>query len=169
MRAARLLLAAPAATALVLTGISPAWAGDDGNGHHNGDDASAEVLSIDDEAELEDDGDEIEVRFEYKCEEDDKDSVTADVELKNHDVRYEKDDVDLRCDGDEHWKSVDLDKKKDEAKEGKEYDVTVTINENGDELDSLTEEVEVVDEENGDDNGRKDHDHDDDKDHHDPH
>ena len=66
MRSVRLLLAAPAATALVFTGISPAWAGDDGNGHHNGDDAWAKVLEIDDEAELEDDGDGFEVRFKYK-------------------------------------------------------------------------------------------------------
>ena len=79
MRSARLLLAVPAATALVFTGVSPAWAGGDGNGHHDDDDAWAKILEIDDEAELEDDGEELEVRFEYKCEEDDKDSVTADV------------------------------------------------------------------------------------------
>jgi hypothetical protein len=166
MRRSRLLLAVPAVTALLFTGIGPASAGDDHPKHDNGD-VWAKVLEIGDEAELEDDGDEIEVSFRYKCEEDDRDSVTADVELKNHDVRYEKDDVDLRCDGDEHWKNVDLDKKEDEAREGKEYDVTVTINENGDELTSETEDVEVVDEENGD---QRDGDHhDDDKDHDYPH
>ena len=49
MRTARLLLAAPAATALVFTGMAPAWAGDDDD-HHNGDDAWAKILEIDDEA-----------------------------------------------------------------------------------------------------------------------
>ena len=73
MRTARLLLAAPAATALVFTGMAPAWAGDDD--HHNGDDASAEVIRIDDEAEVNDDGDEVDVKFRYECEDGDPGAI----------------------------------------------------------------------------------------------
>jgi hypothetical protein len=150
MRSARLLLVAPAATALVLTGVSPAWAaGDDGN--HNGDDASAKVLEIKDEAEVKDDGDEVKVSFKYECEDNSKD-VTAHVKLEN-DARYEKDDVDLDCDGDEHWKTVTLEKKgHDEVEKGDDVEVTVKIEENGDELDKKTEDVEIKE-----DNGHDDH------------
>ncbi len=77
MRSARLLLAVPAATALVLSGTSPAWAGGDDNGHHHDDDAWAEILEIDDEAELEDDGDEVD-------EETDDDVDVEDDDDKDH-------------------------------------------------------------------------------------
>ncbi|MGK5112933.1 MULTISPECIES: hypothetical protein [unclassified Geodermatophilus] len=111
----------------------------------------------------------LEVSFEYKCEEDDRNSVTADVTAVNRheDLRYEADDADLNCDGRAHWITVRLAKEEDRAREGDRVDVTVEINEDGDELDSETRrDVEVVDEENGDRDG--DHHHDD-KDHDDPH
>ena len=153
MNRSRLLLALPAATALVLAGGSPAWAG--GDGHDHGDDTWAKVIEINDEAELEDDGDVLQVTFEYKCEDEDDDDekVTADVKAEDGDISYEADDVELDCNGEKNEITVDLEKekKKDEAaEEGDKVDVTVTINENGDELDEQTEEdVMVVDEENG--------------------
>ena len=79
MNRSRLLLALPAATALVLAGGTPAWAG--GDGHDHGDDTWAKVIEINDEAELDDDEDVLQVMFEYKCEDDDDDGKdTADVE-----------------------------------------------------------------------------------------
>jgi hypothetical protein len=146
MRSARLLLVVPAATALVFTGLSPASATDDHNGH--GGDAWAKVLEIDDEAEVKDHGDEVEVRFKYKCEDDGED-VEARVTLDN-DARYEQDDVELDCDGDAHWKTVTLEKKgHDEVEDGDDVEVTVKIKANGDELDEKTEDVEVEDDHNG--------------------
>jgi hypothetical protein len=152
MNRSRLLLALPAATALVLAGGSPALAGGDG---HSDNDTWAKVIEINDEAELEDEGELLKVTFEYKCEEEDEDSVTADVvaENKDEDLRYEADDVNLDCNGEKNEITVDLERDEDseKAEEGDKVDVTVTINENGDELDSKTkEDVEVVDEENGD-------------------
>ena len=179
MNRSRLLLTLPAATALVLAGGSPALAGGDG---HSDNDTWAKVIEINDEAELEDEGELLKVTFEYKCEEEDEDSVTADVvaENKDEDLRYEADDVNLDCNGEKNEITVDLERDEDseKAEEGDKVDVTVTINENGDELDSKTkEDVEVVDEENGDkgngdndDNGKHDSDeHNHDEHHHDGH
>ena len=153
MNRSRLLLTLPAATALVLAGGSPALAG--GDGHDHGDDAWAKVIEINDEAELEDDGDVLQVTFEYKCDDDD-DKVTADVKAEDGDISYEADDVELDCNGEKNEITVDLEKKDEAAEKDDKVDVTVTINENGEELDEETkEDVEVVDEENGDDNGDK--------------
>ncbi len=141
MNRRRLLLALPAATALVLAGGSPALAGGDG---HSDDDTWAKVIEINDEAELDDDGDVLEVTFEYKCEEEDEDSVTADVEAKNEDedLTYSKDEEDLDCDGDEHEITVDLDRDEDseKAEEGDKVDVTVTITKDDEVLDEETRE-----------------------------
>jgi hypothetical protein len=160
MRYARLLLAAPAATALVFTGISPAWAGDDGDGHHHDDDASAEVLRIGGEAELRDDGNKLAVRFKYECEDDGED-LEADVKADN-DARYEKKGVDLDCDGDSHWITVELKQKSDnEAEDGDKVDVTVKIDvPGGDDAEKTRKDVDVVDD------FSDHHDHDHDKDHH---
>ncbi|MGY1691269.1 hypothetical protein [Geodermatophilus sp. SYSU D01105] len=166
MRRSRLLLALPAATALVFTGAAPAWAGGD-DGHHNGDDAWAKVVEIDDEAELGDDGDTLDVTFTYKCEDDDdKDDITADVTAEKDDIKYEAEDEELKCDGEENEITVTLDKKDEAAEEGDWVEVTVTISDGDDELDEESEWVEVVDEENGDDNGHRDGDKDHHKDHH---
>ena len=156
MRRSRLLLALPAATALVFTGVAPAWAG--GDDHHNGDDAWAEVVEIDDEAELGDDGDTLDVTFTYKCDDDDDDDdISADVTAKNwhKDIRYEAEDEKLDCNGEENEITVTLDKKDEAAEEGDHVKVTVTISDGDDELDSESEWVKVVDEDNGD-NGDKD-------------
>jgi len=149
MNRSRLLLALPAATALVLAGGSPAWAG--GDGHDHGDDTWAKVIEINDEAELEDDGDVLQVTFEYKCEdEDDDEKVTAAVKAEDGDISYEADDVELDCNGEKNEITVDLEKKDDAAGKGDKVDVTVTINEGDEELDEETkEDVEVVDEDNG--------------------
>ena len=88
MRAARLLLAAPAATALVFTGISPAWAGGDGDHHHNGDDDCAQIVEIL-RVEITDD-DEAEVYFTYKCDED-TDDLKAAAKVRQDGTRYETD------------------------------------------------------------------------------
>jgi hypothetical protein len=161
MNRSRLLIALPAATAMVLAGGSPALAG--GDGHHD-DDTWAKVVEIDDEAELEDDV--LKVTFEYRCEEEDKNSVTADVVAENEDkdIRYSKDDEDLDCNGEKNEITVDLDRDKgsEKAEEGDKVDVTVTITEDDKVLDEETkEDVEVVDEENGDhhkhDHGKHDH------------
>ena len=158
MDRSRLLLALPAATALVLAGGTPAWAG---GGHDHGDDTWAKVIEINDEAELEDDGDVLQVTFEYKCEDEDDDDekVTADVKAEDGDISYEADDVELDCNGEKNEISVDLEKKDDAAEEGDKVDVTVTISEDDEELDEETkEDVEVVDEDNGgdEDTGGKD-------------
>jgi hypothetical protein len=159
MRSVRLLLAAPAATALVFTGISPAWAGDDDWDHHDGD-ASAEVIRIGGEAELRDDGNKLAVRFKYECE-DNGEELEADVKAEN-DSEYKKNGVDLDCDGDEHWITVELKQKSDdEAKDGDEVDVTVKIDvPGGDDAEKTRKDVEVVDD------FSDHHDHDHDKDHH---
>ncbi len=165
MNRSRLLLALPAATALVLAGGSPAWAG--GDGHDHGDDTWAKVIEINDEAELEDDGDVLQVTFEYKCEDEDDDDekVTADVKAEDGDISYEADDVELDCNGEKNETTVDLEKKDDAAEEGDKVDVTVTINEGDEELDEETkEDVEVVDEENGGDEDNADKDNGGDKD-----
>jgi hypothetical protein len=158
MNRSRLLLALPAATALVLAGGSPAWAG--GDRHDRGDDAWAKVIEINDEAELEDDGDVLQVTFEYKCEDEDDDDekVTADVKAEDGDISYEADDVELDCNGEKNEISVDLEKEDDAAEKGDKVDVTVTINEDDEKLDEESkEDVEVVDEENGaKDDGAKD-------------
>ncbi|ADB77090.1 hypothetical protein [Geodermatophilus obscurus] len=147
MNRSRLLLALSAATALVLAGGSPAWAG--GDGHDHGEDAWAKVIEINDEAELEDDGDVLQVTFEYKCEDDDE-KVTADVKAEDGDISYEADDAELDCNGEKNEITVDLEKRDDAAEKGDKVDVTVTINEGDEELDEETkEDVEVVDEENG--------------------
>ena len=159
MNRSRLLLALPAATALVLAGGSPAWAG--GDGHDHGDDTWAKVIEINDEAELEDDGDVLQVTFEYKCEDEDDDDekVTADVKAEDGDISYEADDVELDCNGEKNEITVDLEKKDDAAEKGDKVDVTVTINEGDEELDEETkEDVEVVDEENGGDEDNADKD-----------
>ncbi len=157
MQRTRLLVVVPAATALVFTGIAPAAANGDG-GHHHDDDAWAEVLDIDNEAELEDDGDKLEVRFEYKCEDDGED-VEADVTAKN-DGHYKADDVDLECDGEERWITVTLEKKHgDEFEEGDRVHVTVTITADDEVLDEETEHVRVVDEDNGHDHNHNHHGH----------
>ena len=148
MHRPRLLLDLPAATALVFTGLAPA-AADEGGGHH-GDDAWAKVVSIDEKAEATEDAAEVTVEFDYKCEGED---ITATVVLEQDhgDVRYEAELEEgekdgLTCDGDEHTAEATLTPVKDsEDVENGKAEVTVTFeDEDGEELDSLTEEVEVV-------------------------
>jgi hypothetical protein len=173
MRSSRLLIVLPAATALVFAGAAPAMAGGD---HHDNDDAWAKVLDIGDEAELDDDGHELEVKFEYKCEDGDDDDVSADVVAEKDrkhgdDTTYEVSDVDLKCDGDARWITVTL--KHDEGdvlEDGDEAEVTVTLTAGDESLDSETETVDVVDDVDDDDDGdhHKRH-HDDDDKHHGDH
>jgi hypothetical protein len=163
MNRPRLLLAVPAATALVLTGVSPAWAG----GGHGHDDVWAEVVSIADEAEADDDAEYVDVSFDYKCEDDDGDDDANDfiakVTLKQDDgdVRYEGEFDDLECDGEEQTaEDVRLDQESDDEVENGKAWVTVRIlDEDGEVLDRERESVEVsgVDD---DDNGRHDGHHD---------
>ena len=170
MKRSRLLLAVPAATALVFTGMSPAVAGgDDGHGR---DDNWAEVISIDDTATADGDAEYVDVSFDYKCEDDDgkddENDFVAKVTLKQgDDVRYEGEYDDLTCDGEEQTaEDVRLDKESDDAVENGEAWVTVRIvDADGETLDRKRESVEVegVDE---DDHGKRHHD-DGDKDHHD--
>ena len=151
MNRPRLLLAVPAATALVFTGVAPAWAGE-GDGH---DDVSAEVISIGDEAQADDDAEYVDVEFDYKCEHDDDDhDVSAKVTLKQDgdDVRYEGKSDALDCDGKEQTEEVRLYKdSRDEVENGEAW-VTVRIRHDDKTLDKLTESVEVegVDEDKGD-------------------
>lgn len=169
MNRPRLLLAVPAATALVFTGVAPAWAGEgDGHGH---DDVWAEVISIGDEAQADDDAEYVDVEFDYKCEDDDGDDdandFVAKVTLKQDDgdVRYEGEFDDLECDGEEQTaEDVRLDQKSDDEVENGEAWVTVRILDADDEvLDRERESVEVsgVDDDGDDD---KDDDRDDDRD-----
>ncbi|WP_369132888.1 hypothetical protein [Modestobacter sp. I12A-02662] len=158
MRSARLFLVAPAVTALVLTGASPAMAG--GGDHDKDDDLYAKVLEIDDEGTIEEHGDEVVVEFDYKCEDDDKDgdNITTKVTLEHWDgdVEYEAEfDNELKCDGEEQTKEVTLEKEgEDDAEEGK-AEVTVRFeDEDGDELD---EESEHVDLEEADDDDKDKH------------
>ncbi|WP_222271715.1 hypothetical protein [Modestobacter marinus] len=144
MRSARLFLVAPAVTALVFAGAGPALAS--GGGHDGHDDTDAEVLEIDDEAWIKDDGDKVKVEFDYKCW-GDEDDITTKVTLKqwDDDVKYEKEfDNELDCDGDEHTKEVTLDKEGDDEVEEGKAKVTVRFeDEDGDELDEESEYVEV--------------------------
>ncbi len=144
MHRSRLLLTVPTATALVLAGGSPAWAGGD---HHEGEDAKAEVISIADEAEAKEDASEVTVEFDYTCE---GEGITATVvlEQKDGDVRYE-DELEegdgLECDGEKRTAEATLEPAEDsEDVENGKAEVTVTFeDEDGKELDSKTEEVEV--------------------------
>jgi hypothetical protein len=155
MRSARLLLAVPAATALVFTGISPAWAGGDGNGHHHDDDdvRIVEILRV----EITDD-DEAEVYFTYKCDED-TDDLEAEAKVWQNGTRYEgREDV-KDCKEDEKQEdSVTVEKKRGDSLDADEdAKVTVTLYEDDDEVDEKTDDdVDVEDD-------------DDDKDHHDHH
>jgi hypothetical protein len=151
MHRPRLLLVVPAATALVFTGLAPA-AADEGGGHH-GDDAWARVVSIDEEAEATKDAAEVTVEFDYMCEGED---ITATVVLEQDhgDVRYEaelEEGDDLTCDGDKRTAEATLEPVKDsEDVENGEAEVTVTFeDEDGEELDSLTADVEVEGAEDG--------------------
>ena len=148
MKRSRLLLVAPAATALVFTGMSPALAGGgDGHGHDNW----AEVISIADEATADDDAEYVDVSFDYKCEDDDGDDdandFVAKVTLKQDDgnVRYEGEFDDLTCDGEKQTaEDVRLDKKSDDAVENGEAWVKVKIVDADDEtLDRKRESVDV--------------------------
>jgi hypothetical protein len=158
MNRSRLLLALPAATALVLAGGSPALAGGDG---HENDDTYAEVISIADEADATEDASEVTVDFDYKCE---GEGITATVVLEqNHgDVRYEdelkQEDDELTCDGEEQTATATL-KPVDDSKdvENGKARVTVTFeDEDGEELDEKSEKVEVEGVDDNGDNGDKD-------------
>jgi hypothetical protein len=158
MNRSRLLLALPAATALVLAGGSPALAGGDG---HENDDTYAEVISIADEADATEDASEVTVDFDYKCE---GEGITATVVLEqNHgDVRYEdelkQEDDELTCDGEEQTATATL-KPVDDSKdvENGKARVTVTFeDEDGEELDKKSEKVEVEGVDDNGDNGDKD-------------
>jgi hypothetical protein len=170
MKRSRLLLVVPAATALVFTGISPALAGG-GDGHGHDDDNWAEVISIADKAQADDDAEYVDVSFDYKCEDDDGDDdendFVAKVTLKQDhgDVRYEGEFDDLKCDGEEQTaEDVRLDKESDDAVENGEAWVTVRIvDADGETLDEKRESVEV---EGVDDDDRDRHHHDDEH-HHD--
>ena len=167
MKCSRLLLAVPAATALVFTGISPALAGG-GDGHDN--DNWAEVVSIADEATATEDAKSVDVEFEYKCEDDDGDDkendFVAKVVLKQgDDVRYEGTSEDLECDGEKQAETVTLDQESDDAVEHGEAWVTVRIvDADGETLDRERESVEVKGVDDDD-----DHDHDHHEKHHDGH
>jgi len=168
MKCSRLLLAVPAATALVFTGISPALAGG-GDGHDH--DNSAEVISIDDKAKADGDAEYVDVSFDYKCEDDDgdddKNDFVAKLTLKQDhgEVRYEGDYDDLTCDGEEQTaEDVRLDKESDKKVENGEAWVKVEIEDaDGETLDRKWESVDV---EGVDDD---DHHHDHDEKHHDGH
>ena len=158
MKRSRLLLALPAATALVLAEGSPALAGGDG---HENDDTYAEVISIADEADATEDASEVTVDFDYKCE---GEGITATVVLEqNHgDVRYEdelkQEDDELTCDGEEQTATATL-KPVDDSKdvENGKAKVTVTFeDEDGEELDKKSEKVEVEGVDDNGDNGDKD-------------
>ena len=149
MKCSRLLLAVPAATALVFTGISPALAGGgDGHGH---DDPWAEVISIDDKAKADEDAEYVDVSFDYKCEDDDGDDDENDfvakvtLEQDHGDVRYEGEFDDLTCDGEEQTaEDVRLDKESDDPVENGEAWVSVRIvDADGGTLDQTWESVEV--------------------------
>ena len=168
MNRPRLLLAVPAATALVFTGVAPAWAG----GGDGDDDVWAEVVSIADEAEADGDAEYVDVSFDYKCEDDDGDDEANDfvakVTLKQDDgnVRYEGEFDDLTCDGEEQpAEDVRLYQKSDDAVENGKAWVTVRILDEDDEvLDRLTETVDVQGVDKDDDDKDDDDKDDDDKD-----
>ena len=164
MNRSRLLLALPAATALVLAGGSPAWAGGD---QHGDEDPWAKVIAISEEAEATGDASEVTVEFDYKCE---GEGITATVVLEQNDgdVRYE-DELEegdgLECDGEKRTAEATLEpaEKSDDVENG-EAEVTVTFeDEDGEELDSKTADVEVSgvdeDEEHADDREKVDHGH----------
>jgi hypothetical protein len=144
--------------------MAPAWAGDDD--HHNGDNdvRIVEILRV----EIEDDDDEARVYFTYKCDDNTDDlkaKATVTQERDGEDSKYETDGREEvnNCEDDETEEDSVLVKKEDgrDLDEDKDAKVTVTLYENGDEVDEKTDDdVNVVDD---DDNG--DHD----KDHHDYH
>jgi hypothetical protein len=161
MRSARLLLAVPAATALVFTGMSPAWAGDD-RGHH--DDNDVEIVDILRVEIDEHDDDKARVYFTYKCDDDADDlqaEATVTQERRGEDSKYETDGKqDVKdCDkGDTEEDSV-LVKKEDgpDLDEDRDAKVTVTLYEDGDEVDEKTDDDVNVVEEDGDGDHDKDH------------
>ncbi len=174
MKCSRLLLAVPAATALVFTGISPALAGG-GDGH---DDNWAEVISIDDKAKADGDAEYVDVSFDYKCEDDDGDDKENDFVAKltlkqdHGEVRYEGEYDDLTCDGEEQTaEDVRLDKESDKKVENGEAWVKVEIEDaDGETLDRKWESVDVEgvdddDDDKSDDDKGDDHD----KRHHEKH
>jgi hypothetical protein len=145
---ARLLLVVPATAGLVFAGVSPAVA-HPGNG--GGDDASARILRIADEAEVTNGGNRVEVTFRYKCEDGDgnDEEVVADVLLRqrNGDARYKKEDVNLRCDDTRRWKTVSLRMVgDDEVEEGDKAVVRVILRTEDDgRLDRERQKVDIED------------------------
>ena len=152
MHRSRLLLAVPAATALVFTGLSPAWAHDygDGHGHGNGHErVSADVRDIDDDAWANAEGTRVKVTFEYKCEGDEED-IRVEVTLRQENGHVARFDTsfngrhELDCDGDRHEKTVTLRDHGDRLRND-EAEVTVRFEKEhgGRLLDERTEDVDV--------------------------
>ena len=151
MHRTRSLIVAAAATTLPFTGISTAAAGED---HYGDDELSAEVVSIDDDAEANEDGTEVEVTFTYTCENDDDDDITTKVALKqdgawfeyvdeNDDEKGDEGYFRLDCDGDENDATVTLENHGDELENGDAWAGVKFEDEDGNELDSRWEKVEV--------------------------
>jgi hypothetical protein len=160
MRRTRLLIVVPAATAAVFAGVSPAAAND---GHH---DIKASVDDIGDRAEADDD--KVKVSFKYSCDDGKKDDIRAEVKLEQDHSRYDA-SVKLDCDVDDKWVSVWLEEDENDLDNGKAK-VTVTLYDNGRELDSESEHVRVsgADRDNDRDrhhDGDRDRHHDGDRDH----
>ncbi|WP_448624571.1 hypothetical protein [Geodermatophilus sp. URMC 64] len=163
MNRSRLLLVFPATTALVFTGLSPAWA--HGDYDHHG--PSAEVLSIDDDVRANDDGDKAWVSFDYRCRGEEKD-IDVEVDLRQGDAHLEADFNGkgvLDCDGDRHTLTVTVRDRGDDLRND-DADVRVRFEEadDGDLLDELTDDVDVSGVDRHDDKRRDDNRHHDDHD-----
>lgn len=142
---ARLLLAAPAAAALVFTGLSPASAHphhDDRN--HHGRYVAANVLDIRDRVRANDDGDRAVVRFVYRCRGNDNRIVTTVILRQGGDRLDRRFRGRLDCDGDRHVKRVIVRDRYDEVENGRARAVVKMETRSGRVLDRERERVRVV-------------------------
>jgi hypothetical protein len=153
MKRPRLLLVIPAATALVFTGMAPAWAGD---GNRHDDDVSARILSIDNTARADDDARYVDVEFRYRCDDGrDREDVSARVTLTQRgNVRYEGRQG-LICDNERRTEDVRLYQESRQDVDNGRADVTVRIRHDGDTIASAEDTVRVR---GVDDNGHDDKD-----------
>jgi|SRR3954470_6086308 hypothetical protein len=141
MHRSRLLLAVPAATALVLTGLSPAWAAP-GNDHGR---ARAVITDIDNDAHANRAGDRVRVEFTYRCR-GHEDDIDVTVRLRQHDARFRAEfngKNKLDCDGHRHTVSVRLRPDNGDDLENGDARVTVVFKDDDDVIARRSETVDV--------------------------
>ena len=155
----RLLLVVPAVSALIFTGVAPAAADEGGKNR-----AGGSVTKIDRSVEAHRNGDKVRADFEYECEGTRRGNADVHLYQRRGDVHYAG-EVWLKCDGDEHWVSVDLYRESDDRVRNGRARLEVELYAGNRLLDEESERVTVEGARRGHDDHHKG-DHDKDYEHH---